>query len=87
MGMAQKLEREYLKGYQDGQQAANEELIEQAKLFGLIQGAQETWDIIEGMIPNLKGIGPKTTQKIMAAIQKHAKEEKTRLKRNVRHGS
>jgi hypothetical protein len=84
MGMQQKLDKAYLNGYQDGQKAANDTLIEQAKLFGVVQGAQETWDIIEAMIPQLEGIGPKTTKKIMAAIQKHAKEEKARFRRQ--HG-
>jgi hypothetical protein len=86
MGMQQKLDRAYLEGYQDGQKAVNDELIEQAKLFGVVQGAQETWDIIEAMIPNLKGIGPKTTQKLMVAIREHAKEEKAKFARSASHG-
>lgn len=79
MGMKQKLEKEYQKGFNDGQQATNETLIQMARNHGIIQGAQETWDIIENMIPNLQGIGPKTTTKIMRAIQTHAKQEKAKL--------
>jgi hypothetical protein len=80
MGLKQKLEREYNRGFMDGQAAANEDLIEQAKIFGIIQGVQETWDIIEAMIPQLEGVGPKTKEKIMRAIQNHAKKEKAKLK-------
>jgi hypothetical protein len=79
MGMQQKLDREYLKGFQDGQAATNETLIQMARNSGVIQGAQETWDIIEKMIPQLEGIGPKTTTKIMQAIQRYAKQEKAKL--------
>lgn len=82
MGMQQKLEREYLKGYQDGQAATNDTLVQMARNSGIIQGAQETWDIVEKMIPNLDGIGPKTTEKIMRAIQKYAKQEKAKLQQN-----
>jgi hypothetical protein len=81
MGMHQKLEREYLRGYQDGQTAANDTLIQMARNSGIIQGAQETWDILEAMIPQLEGVGPKTKEKILKAIQAHAKREKAKLNR------
>jgi hypothetical protein len=79
MGMQQKLEKEYLKGFNDGQAAANETLIKMARNDGIIQGAQETWDIIEAMIPKLEGIGPKTRDKIMQSIQDYAKKEKAKI--------
>lgn len=80
MGMQQKLDKEYLRGYQDGQTSSNEILMRMARNEGMIIGAQDTWDIIEDMIPKLKGIGPKTTAKIMRAIQTYAKNEKAKLK-------
>jgi hypothetical protein len=79
MGMQQKLEREYLKGFNDGQAAANDTLIQMARNAGIIQGATETWEIIEKMIPQLDGIGPKTNAKIMRAIQDYARKEKAKL--------
>lgn len=79
MGMQQKLEREYQKGFQDGQAAASHSLMHMARNSGIIQGAQETWDILEAMIPNLEGVGPKTKVKIMKAIQAYAKKEKSKL--------
>lgn len=79
MGLQQKMEREYLRGFQDGQAAANETLVQMARNSGIIQGAQETWDILEAMIPNLEGVGPKTKVKIMKAIQAYAKKEKSKL--------
>jgi hypothetical protein len=79
MGLQQKLEREYSRGYQDGQKASNETLVRMARNEGFILGAQETWNIIHAMIPNLEGIGPKTTEKLLKAIQKQAKIEKSKL--------
>jgi hypothetical protein len=79
MGLQQKMEREYLRGYQDGQTASNETLIRMARNEGFILGAQETWNIMAAMIPNLQGIGPKTREKLLRAIQEQAKKEKAKF--------
>lgn len=81
MGMNQKLEKAYQEGFQDGQKEVNDVLVRAARNAGIIQGAQETWEIIEGMIPLLPGIGPKTTRKIMQGIQDFARREKAQLER------
>ena len=79
MGMQQKLDRAYQEGFNDGQQSTNDTLIQMARNGGIVQGAIETWEIIEKMIPGLDGIGPKTNAKIMKAIQDYAKREKAKL--------
>jgi hypothetical protein len=72
MGMQQKLEREYNKGFEAGKKAAQPYI----EMKGAAAGAQATWELIEEMIPKLDGIGPKTQEKILKAIQKYANEEK-----------
>lgn len=83
MGLQQKLDREYKRGYDDGQKANNEILIRMARNDGFIHGAQSTWDILYDMIPNLQGIGPKTRDKLLRAIQDQAKKEKARLQNEL----
>lgn len=79
MGMKQKLEKAYQEGFQAGQHAMNETLIQMARNDGLRQGSQITWDLVEEMIPNLRGIGPRTQEKILKAIRFYAQEEKRKI--------
>jgi hypothetical protein len=81
MGMQQKLDKAYQEGYEAGQKVHNETLGRMYRNEGYILGAQATWDAIERMIPQLQGVGPKTTEKLLRAIQAQAKIEKARLSR------
>jgi hypothetical protein len=82
MGLQQKLDRAYQEGFQDGQKAKNETLIRMARNDAFILGAKSTWDILYEMIPNLQGVGPKTRDKLLRAIQEQAKKEKEKIQRN-----
>lgn len=79
MGMKQKLEKAYQEGFADGQHEINDALIKMARNDGIRQGSQFTWDIVEEMIPKLNGIGPRTQEKILRAIQAYAQEEKRKI--------
>lgn len=41
-----------------------------------IQGAVETWELMEEMFLTIEGIGPKTREKILREIQKYAQMQK-----------
>lgn len=79
MSMQKKLEKAYKQGFADGQSEANKTAIEMAKLNGIRIGSTQTWDIVEEMIPQLEGVGPRTTEKIMEAVRAFAKKEFDRL--------
>lgn len=79
MSMQKKLEKAYKQGYEDGQAASNKLAIEMAREHGIKTGSIQTWDIVEEMIPQLEGIGPRTTEKIMEAVRAFAKKEFDRL--------
>ncbi|MEK4132008.1 hypothetical protein NYE67_20550 [Solibacillus sp. FSL W8-0474] len=79
MGMKQKLDKAYQDGFKDGQQQANKTLIQMARSEGIRQGSQFTWDIVEEMIPQLHGIGPRTQEKILRAVREFAENEKRRI--------
>lgn len=81
MGLQQKLDREYKRGYDDGQKAKNETLIKMARNDAFIMGSQSTWELLAEMIPKLEGIGPKTRDKVFRAIQQQARIEKEKLQR------
>jgi len=68
VGMKQKLDRAYERGVQDGKTSQHPE----AEIKGYIKGCHDTWDIVDNIMANTKGIGPATQQKITAAIRKHA---------------
>lgn len=44
-----------------------------------IQGAVETWELMEDMFLKIEGIGPKTREKILREIQKYANKEKAKI--------
>lgn len=75
MGMQQKLDRARQEGYEAGLKDNQDNVF----TLGVIRGAKDTWDIIEDMIPKLEGVGPKTKEKILLAIQGYAKKEKNRI--------
>lgn len=76
MGMQQKLNRAYSEGFTAGKKEAAHD----AEIRGMIKGAHETFDLIEKMFLEIDGIGPKTKEKIMKAIQAYAQAEKRRLR-------
>ena len=76
MGMKQKLEKAYREGFNDGQGYANESLMKLAEQHGFLKGSHETWRAVEGMINNIPGIGPKTTEKIMRALREKMNDER-----------
>lgn len=80
MGMQQKLAKAKQEGFEEGQKIANE----YAELRGQVKGAMETWDLMEAMFLDIKGIGPKTRDKIMLNIQAYARQEKAKLMRPVK---
>jgi hypothetical protein len=74
MGMQQKLNKAYQEGFEAGKKA--EQLPIEIK--GYVKGCHDTWDIVENIIKNAKGIGPKTQDKIIGAIREHAEKEAKR---------
>jgi hypothetical protein len=50
--------------------------LDKAHLRGQIQGATETWQLMEEMFLTLPGIGPKTREKILREIGKYANEQR-----------
>lgn len=76
MGMQRKLEKAYNEGFEAGRKEAAKE----AEIRGMYIGANETFDLIENMFLDIKGIGPKTKEKILKEIQRYAQTEKQRLR-------
>jgi hypothetical protein len=76
MGMQQKIDRAYTQGFKDGEKQA----AEYAELRGIIKGSIETWEIVEGIFQNTKGLGPKTQEKIVGIIREYAERESKKLK-------
>ena len=72
MGLKQKLERKYVRGYMDGQQNVNEEMLKLAENHGYLKGSYETWRAIEAMLVDLPGVGIKTREKVMRAIKERS---------------
>jgi hypothetical protein len=77
MGMQQKLQKAFDEGRKQGLKEA-QPFIE---LKGAADGAAATWELIEEMIPQLEGIGPKTKEKIFKAVQAYANAEKEKIRR------
>lgn len=50
--------------------------LDKALLRGQIQGATETWVLMEEMFLSIPGIGPKTRDKILREIRKYANEQR-----------
>jgi hypothetical protein len=50
--------------------------LDKALLRGQIQGATETWVLMEEMFLSIPGIGPKTREKILNEIRKYANEQR-----------
>lgn len=44
-----------------------------------VQGAVETWELMEDMFLKIEGIGPKTREKILREIRNYANKEKAKL--------
>lgn len=40
-----------------------------------IKGCQDTWDLLDAAISEVPGIGPKTQEKLLEAIQEHANKQ------------
>lgn len=76
MGMQKKLD----KAYEDGFKAGRKEAAQEVEIRGIIIGANETFDLVEKMFLEIKGIGPKTKEKILKEIQRYAQLEKQRLR-------
>ena len=75
MGLKQKLEREYVRGFMDGQQNVNEEMLKLAENHGYLKGSHETWRAIEAMLIEIPGVGVKTRGKVMRAIRERAGDD------------
>lgn len=71
MGMQQKLDKAYQEGLKEGQKQSTA----QAFIQGQLRGSSDTWDLVEEMFLEIKGIGPKTQAKIIRMIQQHVRKE------------
>lgn len=80
MGMQKKLDQARQEGFDQGREVANE----YAEIRGHIQGASETWQLMEDMFLEIDGIGPKTRGKILNSIQKYAQKEKEKIESKMR---
>lgn len=77
--MREKLLKEFKRGYKAGFDNGVKAATDRAEINGIIKGSNDTWEIIEQMIPELEGIGPKTTEKIMNAVKEYAEKEKRKF--------
>lgn len=70
MGMQKKLERAYKEGMEEGRRRS----ISERNIHSYIHGCHDTWDIVDHVLENTKGIGPATKEKVIGAIRKHAQK-------------
>lgn len=61
LSIRQKIKREYQRGYDDGRKSEVKRMRE--------LGAAETFTMFEELLPKIKGVGPKTYQKIMRGLR------------------
>lgn len=78
------MQRKLQKAYEDGFEAGKKEQQELIELRGMVKGASETWDLMEQMFLEIDGVGPKTKEKILAAIKQYAQKEKAKLERELK---
>lgn len=79
MGMAKKLEEARKRGFEEGvaDAMANFEktnFVQTQFLKGYWQGAQETFELVQEAAALVPGIGPKTQERLRAAMRKKANE-------------